>query len=127
MVRYFYLWPPLVIVAGTAVLVASPYLALIALMIVSLGVLAAFTWAIVWAPLLLSRAVSRRWHGRSDASLRTAPALSPATSSVRRTRSGPATSVLPSSPRLASVSARVTRSSTASSSWSTPAARGRTS
>jgi hypothetical protein len=90
MVRYFYLWPPLVIVAGTAVLVVSPYLALIALMIVALGVLAALTWAIAWAPLLLSRAISRRWHGRRDASPRTAAALSPATSVARRARSMPA-------------------------------------
>jgi ABC-type protease/lipase transport system fused ATPase/permease subunit len=88
MVRYFYVWPPLVIVAGTAVLVASPYLALIALMIVALGVLAALAWAIVWAPLLLSRAISRRRHG--DASPRTAAALSPATSVARRARSMPA-------------------------------------
>jgi hypothetical protein len=90
MVRYFYVWPPLVIVAGTAVLVVSPYLALIALMIVALGVLAALTWAIAWAPLLLSRAISRRWHGRRDASPRTAAALSPATSVARRARSMPA-------------------------------------
>jgi hypothetical protein len=77
MVRYFYAWTPLVIVVGTAVLLTSPYLALIALMVVSLGALAALAWAIVWVPLTLSRAFSRRWQGRSGASARVA-ALSPA-------------------------------------------------
>ena len=37
MVRYFYSWTPLVFVVGAAVLATSPYLALVALMIVTLG------------------------------------------------------------------------------------------
>jgi hypothetical protein len=76
MVRYFYAWTPLVIVVGTAVLLTTPYLALIALMLVSLAALAALTWAIVSVPLMLGLAISRRWQGRSGASPRTA--LSPA-------------------------------------------------
>jgi hypothetical protein len=78
MVRYFYAWTPLVIVAAVFVL-SMPWLALItliALVIVSLVVLAALAWAIVSVPHILGRTISRRWQGRS-ASLRTAT-LSPA-------------------------------------------------
>lgn len=100
MVRYFYAWTPLAIVAGAGILIASPYLALIALLIVSLAALAAIAWAIVSVPLMLSRAISRSWHGQGGASPRTAVALSPATSVVRRTRSMPtgATALLASPP-----------------------------
>jgi hypothetical protein len=80
MVRYSYAWTPLVIV-GTVVLLSLPWLGLIALMVVSLvalAALAALAWAIVSVPLMLSRAISRRWHTRSGASPRTAAALSPA-------------------------------------------------
>ena len=76
MVRYFYSWTPLVIVVGSSVLLCGP-LALIALMIVSLGAVAGLAWAIVFMPYMLSRAIIRRWH-RSGASPRTALALSPA-------------------------------------------------
>jgi hypothetical protein len=77
MVRYFYAWTPLVIV-GAVVILSLPWLGLIALVIVSLAPLAALAWATVFVPHLLSRAISRRWHGRSGASPQTAPALSPA-------------------------------------------------
>jgi hypothetical protein len=77
MVRYFYGWTPLVIV-GTLLLLAIPWLGLIAFMIVSLVALAALAWAIVFVPYMVSRAISRRWHMRSGASPRTAAALSPA-------------------------------------------------
>jgi hypothetical protein len=77
MVRYFYAWTPLVIV-GTVVLLSLPWLGLIALMIFALVALAALAWTIVFVPLKLSRAISRRWHLRRSASLRTAAALSPA-------------------------------------------------
>ena len=80
MVSYFYAWTPVVIV-GTVVLLSLPWLGLIALMIVALlalGALAALAWAIVFVPYMLSRAISRRLHLRSSASLRTAPALSSA-------------------------------------------------
>jgi hypothetical protein len=90
MVRYFYAWTPLVIVGGTVVLLTIPYLALIALMVVSLVAVTTLAWAIVWVPRMLSRAISRCWHGRSGASRRTAAALSPADLGVRRTRSVPA-------------------------------------
>ena len=79
MVRYLYAWTPLVIV-GTVVLLSLPWLGLIALMIVSLGALVALAglaWAIVLMPYMLGRAIIRRWHSRSGASPRTAPALSP--------------------------------------------------
>jgi hypothetical protein len=83
MVRYFYAWTPLAVVVGTGVLLTSPWLALVALMVVSLGALAALAWTIVWVPLMLSRAISHRWQGRSGA---TAPiaALSPAQSIFRK-------------------------------------------
>lgn len=66
MVRYFYAWTPLVIV-GTVVLLALPWLGLIALMVfalVALAALAALVWAIVAAPLAIGRAVARRWRQR---------------------------------------------------------------
>jgi hypothetical protein len=80
MVRYFYAWTPLIIVAAV-VLLSMPWLGLIALMIVAivaLVALAALAWAVVFVPYMLSRAISRRWHIRSGARPRTAPALSPA-------------------------------------------------
>ena len=77
MVRYFYGWTPLVIVAGTAVLLCSP-LALIALMIVTLVPLAALARAIVSLTYVLSRAIHRRWPRRGGESPRTAAPLSPA-------------------------------------------------
>jgi hypothetical protein len=89
MVSYWYAGTPLVIL-GTLVLLLIPYLALIALIIVSLVALAALAWAVASVPRMLSRAISRRWQGRSGASPRTAAALSPANSGVRRTRSVPA-------------------------------------
>jgi hypothetical protein len=94
-VRYFYAWSPLVIV-GSVVLLSLPWLGLIALMIFALlavaavVALAALAWAIVFAPYMLSREISHRWQSRSGASPRTAAALSPANSRVRRTRSVPA-------------------------------------
>ncbi len=60
MVRYFYAWTPLALVVGAAVLLSIPWLALAAFTIVVLAALAAPGWAIVWAPLELSRAVGRR-------------------------------------------------------------------
>ena len=76
MVRYFYAWTPISILVGMAVLLCSP-LALIALMGVSLVALAALARATVAAPYMLSRAVSRRWHGR------TAMAMAPGDLSIR--------------------------------------------
>ena len=73
MVRYFYAWTPLVIV-GTICILSLPWLGLIALMIVSLVALT-FALAIVSVPYILGRAIIRRWHGRSDAVRRAAPAL----------------------------------------------------
>jgi hypothetical protein len=58
MVRYFYVWTPLVIV-GTVFFLSLPWLGLIALMIVSLVALAALALAIVFVPYMLSRAISR--------------------------------------------------------------------
>ena len=80
MFEYFYAWTPLLIV-GTVLLLALPWLGPIALLIGALAVLlalAALVWAIVAVPFMLSRAISRRWQGRSSASPRTAAALSPA-------------------------------------------------
>jgi hypothetical protein len=87
MVRYFFAWIPIVVV-GTLVILSLPWLGLIALM-VALALVAALAWEIVSVPYRLGRAIGRR-HGRSGASPRTASALSPASSGVRRTRSLPA-------------------------------------
>jgi hypothetical protein len=92
MVRYFYVWTPLVIVT-TVVLLLAPWLGLIALMILSLvalGALAALAWAIAFVPYVVSRAIGRRWRSRGGAGPRPAPALSPADSGVRPMRSMPA-------------------------------------
>jgi hypothetical protein len=78
MVRYFYAWTPLVIVM-TVVLLALPWLGLIALMVFSLVALAALAFVFVFVPYMLIRAVSRRWQGLSGASPRTVAVLSPAT------------------------------------------------
>ena len=77
MVRYFYAWTPLIVV-GTVVLLSLPWLGLLALMIVSLVALGTLAWAIVYVPYLLSQSIHRRWQARSRVSLRTAPAMSPA-------------------------------------------------
>jgi hypothetical protein len=101
MVRYFYAWMPLVIV-GTVVLLSAPWLGLIALMIVSLAAfaaLAALAAAVGYVPYTLSRAIIRRWHSRSGAHPRPAPALASA-DAVRSTRSLPAAAtVLLANPR----------------------------
>jgi hypothetical protein len=77
MVRYFYAWTPLAIVAAI-VLLSLPWLGLIALVIVSLVALPALAFAIVLAPYMLIHAIVRRLHPRSGASPRAA-ALSPTT------------------------------------------------
>jgi hypothetical protein len=62
MVRCFYAWTPLVIVA-TVLLLSLPWLGLIALMIAApfaLVAVAALAWAILAAPYMLGRAISRR-------------------------------------------------------------------
>jgi hypothetical protein len=80
MVRYFYAWMPLFFI-GTLVLLALPWLGLIALMLVALVALPAIGWAIVWMALMVVRGIGRLWqHGRSVATPRTAAALAPARS-----------------------------------------------
>ena len=66
MVRYFYVWTPLVIV-GTTTLLALPWLGLIALMLVSLVALPALGLAIGFVPYMLGRAAFRRWQGHTRA------------------------------------------------------------
>ena len=76
MLRYFYAWTPLVLVA-TIVLLALPWLGLIALIIVSLVAVPALAFATVVAPYLLVQAVARRLQGRHTASRRPAVVLAP--------------------------------------------------
>lgn len=76
--RFFYAWLPFLVVAGTAVLLTIPYLAVIALALVVLVALAALAWAIVALPLKLGRAVGRRWRAPVAVSPRPVPALAPA-------------------------------------------------
>lgn len=61
MARYFYLWTPYVIV-GAVVLLALPWLGLIALFFVSVVALPALVLAIAAVPYEFVRAISRRWH-----------------------------------------------------------------
>ena len=70
MVRYFYAWTPLVIVAAVVIL-SMPWLGLVAVMIlaiVALLALAALASAVVFVPYMLGREIVRRWHTRTGAS-----------------------------------------------------------
>jgi hypothetical protein len=81
MVRYFFAGAPLVIV-GAVVLLALPWLGLIALVIfalVGLVALAALAWAIVVVPYALGRAIS---HGRRGRGARPRPAAAPPAANV---------------------------------------------
>jgi uncharacterized membrane protein len=75
MVRYFYAWTPLAIVAAV-VLLSLPWLGLIALMIVALVALPALAIAIVFVPYMLIRAIGRRWQDRSAATAQTPAVVS---------------------------------------------------
>jgi hypothetical protein len=77
MVRYFYAWTPLVIV-GTIVLLALPWLGLIALVAVSVVALPALALALVVGPYIFIRAIGRRLEGHVAASPQPAVVLSPA-------------------------------------------------
>lgn len=86
---YCYSWTPLVILM-TVVLLALPWLGLIALFVFSLlvlGLLATLAWTVISVPRRLSLAVRNRWGARDSASLpaATATALSLDTSGVRPT------------------------------------------
>jgi VIT1/CCC1 family predicted Fe2+/Mn2+ transporter len=77
MVRYLYSVAPLVIV-GAVVLLAVPWLALIALVILALATLialGALASAIVFVPYKLSRAIGRHWQSESHTQT-SGPALS---------------------------------------------------
>jgi len=76
MLRYFYAWTPLVLVA-TIVLLALPWLGLIALIIVSLVAVPALAFATVVAPYLLVQAIARRLQDRHTPSRRPAVVLAP--------------------------------------------------
>jgi len=65
MAWYFAASTPLVIVFGTVIVLAIPYLAVIALLLVAFGVLVALARAIVSLTRLSSRAASRGRHRRS--------------------------------------------------------------
>jgi hypothetical protein len=86
---YCYSWTPLVILM-TAVLLALPWLGLIALFVFTLllfGLLATLLWTVIWVPRTVILAVRNRWQVRDSASrpTATATALSLDTSSVRPT------------------------------------------
>jgi hypothetical protein len=70
MVGYFCTWGAPLVIAGTVVLLALPWLGLIALFVFALAVLAALTGAIVAAPYLLGRSVYRHFHDPRAASAR---------------------------------------------------------
>jgi hypothetical protein len=76
MVRYFFGWIPLFFVCAI-VLLAAPWLGLIALLVVSLVVLPTLAVAVLFVPYLLVRQVGRGLHSHYAARSRTAPALSP--------------------------------------------------
>jgi len=97
---YCYSWTPLVIVM-TVVLLALPWLGLIALFVFSLllfGLLATLVWTVIWVPRTVTLAVHDRWRVRDTANQRAATAtpmaLSLDTSSVRPTAPVPVTASL---------------------------------
>ena len=95
MVRYWYSLAPFVVVL-TVILLALPWLGLIALMLFALIVLAALgalAWGIVFVARRVVWAVGRRWYSRSD--IRPRPAtLTAARPSVRPSQPTPAGAVL---------------------------------
>jgi hypothetical protein len=75
MVRYFYAWTPLTIVAAV-VFLALPWLGLIALMVVAFVALGALVWlalAIGSAVATATRAIAHGWHAQAGARPATAP------------------------------------------------------
>jgi hypothetical protein len=95
MVRYWYSLTPLVVVL-TVILLALPWLGLVALMLFALIVLAAlggFGWGIVFVVRWVVWAVGRRRPSRSDLRRRRAT-LSAARSSVRPSQPTPAGAVV---------------------------------
>jgi hypothetical protein len=70
---------PVVIVIGTAVLLTIPYLAVVVLFGLVLGVLAALAWAAVALSRMLVRGVSRAWPGRGTDSGEPLPVVVTAT------------------------------------------------
>jgi hypothetical protein len=90
MVRYWYSFTPLVVIP-TVILLALPWLGVIALMLfalVALAVLGALTWLVVFVPHRLVRSVGRRLHSRSVTARQ--PALSAARLPVGPAQSMPA-------------------------------------
>ena len=84
---YCFSWTPLVILM-TVVLLALPWLGLIALFVFSLlvlGLLATLVWTVIWVPRRLSLAVRNRWRVPDNASRAAVPAeaLSVEASGVR--------------------------------------------
>jgi hypothetical protein len=77
MFRYFYAWTPLVFVA-TIVVLALPWLGLVALIVVSLVAIPALAFAVVVAPYLLVQAIGHRLQARHSASPRPAVVGAPA-------------------------------------------------
>jgi hypothetical protein len=83
MANYFYKWTPL-FVLGTVLLLGLPWLGLIALVVVVLvlvSAVATLAFGVAWAIGTVSRAITRRWHGRTALGHGMAPALSHVSSS----------------------------------------------
>jgi hypothetical protein len=83
---------PVALVVGTAVLLTSPYLALVVFLGLVLGVLAALAWAVVATSRVLVQALSRGWPRRGSAGREPMPAdlelTPPDNRSDRRVRGG---------------------------------------
>ena len=78
MVRYSFTWAPFAILVATLVVLTSPFLALIALMLVFGAALAALVWLawqIAHVPWTIGRAITRYRQGRSAASPQVAAPL----------------------------------------------------
>jgi hypothetical protein len=86
MIRYFYAWTPLVFVT-TLVVLAIPWLGLIALAVFSLVALGALALGAVVAPFMLIQAINHRWHRHSDSSAQ--PALAPSRAAGVRVADNP--------------------------------------
>ena len=100
MVRYWYSFTPLVVIP-TVILLALPWLGLIALMVfvlVVLVALGALAWGVVVVPRMLVRSMRRRLHSRSGVELVLPPPLAAARPRVGTAQSMPAGALLLAGP-----------------------------
>jgi hypothetical protein len=107
-IRYWYSWTTVATVFGGVLLLAIPYVAFLALLIVVILALATVMWVIVYVPYAAARAIHRRGHQGGIASPTTVtapPVQAPAYAHVSRRSIDHRAPVLGGSTESATVSA----------------------